>query len=958
MNSRKRLLSLICVALMTTEFLPAQAIANATTTLESKKDMEKENSSENTTHKEDSDSKEENKKEDKSDFITLEENKSEAEIKEEVKTETESKDKAENKDETNIEDKTASEFKNSIFTFFIREKENNDKEFSNDNKSKEFLSIKFNRETNKFEVVKNIEDNFSILDKNLSLEEKEKNSELLEIKVFDDKNKEKLNVKLLDNNINNKEELKKLLELEYKDTDSIQINILNTDLDLKIEDDIYGDVSKEKEDYSDGIKNLNYINNVRFQIKKDGIKTIYNEAPVINGLKDMTIIDESYDIMDGISITDDHDGEISLDKVETSVENIDENTSKVTYSVKDSWGRVTSGSRNIYVDDSYKTNIYRSAIETEVQPINSNSSSGSSSSSTLSDILIKVSGVTYGGGSGTEREERFKIKFDVPSQSIKVIDQDRRIMSNKITGDYFKFELYDKDMKLKKSVTLVGSDKSNSAKLKEINNAKYVIGDYIYIWHAESDTKLKIEGSITGDSDNTNYAEAIPQDKLINHRFEITNAGLKSVANKAPLIGEEIDTDYQVTKELSPITVKRGGAVDYWKDVKIKDDHDGFNEETIKNKKVSVSHTEVDTSILGNHTITYTITDSWGLSTTATREVTVSGTNPIENRFIEVYDNNNQLAFKIGFDSVNKTYKVYNIANIQLDNTSKNATFIFRVYSKEGYLKKTVNIKGTDLANSSLLSKIDGFSYEEGDYIELWAKDPKNNIKIIGGIEGTISESGNQNNGSNSSEGYNPDINHENGTDQSQGEDTSNRNKSTSTLEGSYDSTEEQPELPNPPSVETSPSDSNPPSNEENNKNDKIDLSNGIPEDYSNGIDNVDYMNNVRFQILENNIKAIYNEAPKFTFEDMTIKRGSKIENITQGVTITDDHDKQEELLSKVTVDSYDTSKVGTININYRVSDSWGRNTIAVRTVNVIDKEELEKNLIEIKNDDKGKNQN
>ena len=71
-NSRKRLLSLICVALMTTEFLPAQAIANATTTLESKKDMEKENSSENTTHKEDSDSKEENKKEDKSDFITLE----------------------------------------------------------------------------------------------------------------------------------------------------------------------------------------------------------------------------------------------------------------------------------------------------------------------------------------------------------------------------------------------------------------------------------------------------------------------------------------------------------------------------------------------------------------------------------------------------------------------------------------------------------------------------------------------------------------------------------------------------------------------------------------------------------------------------------------------------------------------------------------------------------------------
>ena len=41
------------------------------------------------------------------------------------------------------------------------------------------------------------------------------------------------------------------------------------------------------------------------------------------------------------------------------------------------------------------------------------------------------------------------------------MDEDGRQMSNSINGEYFKFVLYDKDMNIKSSVTLLGTDKSD-----------------------------------------------------------------------------------------------------------------------------------------------------------------------------------------------------------------------------------------------------------------------------------------------------------------------------------------------------------------------------------------------------------------------------------------------------------------------------------------------------------------
>ena len=92
------------------------------------------------------------------------------------------------KTETKVEEnKPVAELKNSIFTFFIKEKNSS----KDSNKIKEFLSFKFNRETNKFEMDKNIEKDFSINKDENSTESNNESNELLELRVIDGENKEK-----------------------------------------------------------------------------------------------------------------------------------------------------------------------------------------------------------------------------------------------------------------------------------------------------------------------------------------------------------------------------------------------------------------------------------------------------------------------------------------------------------------------------------------------------------------------------------------------------------------------------------------------------------------------------------------------------------------------------------------------------------------------------------------------
>ena len=117
------------------------------------------------------------------------------------------------------------------------------------------------------------------------------------IKIFDKEQKEKFSVDLKGKDTGNSEKLEPLKSLNYEVGDFIQITPTDSKDVLKITGNIQGDVDKQKEDYSDGIDNYDYIGNVRFQVEEDHLKTVYNEAPVINGLTD---IEESENPMNDI----------------------------------------------------------------------------------------------------------------------------------------------------------------------------------------------------------------------------------------------------------------------------------------------------------------------------------------------------------------------------------------------------------------------------------------------------------------------------------------------------------------------------------------------------------------------------------------------------------------------------------------------------------------------------------
>ena len=564
------------------------------------------------------------------------------------------------------------------------------------NKTNDLLfSIGFNILEKKFTVENQ-------LDKNISEETPEET--MYTIKIFDKEQKEKFSVELKGKDTGNSEKLEPLKSLNYEVGDFIQITPTDSKDVLKITGNIQGDVDKQKEDYSDGIDNYDYIGNVRFQVEEDHLKTVYNEAPVINGLTD---IEESEnpmnDILTGISIKDDHDGDIDNSKIVPLITELEGGVLEVSYTVEDSWGRKATGKRKISPKKVEQEEVKQEEPKIIREEINlrTGSSSSSDSQTTLTGLaanIITVEGTPYYGS----QIARFEIRFDTIANQIQIANEDGRKLSNSIDGEYFKFVLYDKDMNVKTSATLLGSDKSDSDKLDAINNYLFEEGDYIGIWHAETKNgtnnendpendpslpsfipKLKIAGEINALTNNglgnltesRDYSNGMDNQDISSRRFRITKNGLKEVINQAPQI-----------KPLNDVTIARGGEFDPLKEIKnnkITDDFDKFTEDNLDARVVSISHSDFNNSKVGTQTITYTVTDSWGKSSTAQMNLIVTSSNPIDEKYIELKDGDKSL-FKIKFDSVEHKFLVDNLENIvdkPIDSSVSSSIFKLKVYT-------------------------------------------------------------------------------------------------------------------------------------------------------------------------------------------------------------------------------------------------------------------------------------
>ena len=937
----KRLVSIICAAVVFTQTLPTNAIATTIEDTFIKKGLNSE------VDKDKSDSNSEVDK-DKSD--------SNSEV-DKDKSDSNSEESSSDENETIQDNKLKEEelgLDRAKFNAYI------------DKTDQLLFSIGFDEKEKKFTVSEQSE-------KNISEETPEET--MYTIKIFDKEQKEKFSVELKGKDTGNSEKLEPLKSLNYEVGDFIQITPTDSKDVLKITGNIQGDVDKQKEDYSDGIDNYDYIGNVRFQVEEDHLKTVYNEAPVINGLTD---IEESEnpmnDILTGISIKDDHDGDIDNSKIVPLITELEGGVLDVSYTVEDSWGRKATGKRKISPKKVEQEEVKQEEPKIIREEINlrtgNQNNSTNINSQTLDANVITVEGTPYFNG----QHERFQIRFDTAAKQIQIAEQDGRKLSNTGNNEYFRFVLYDKDMNEKASVSLLGNDKSDSDKLDKIANQLYEEGDFIGIWHAETKIgnsdendqennaslssfipKLKIAGTVgvlnkdssgnLSDSNETkNYSNGMDKKDISERRFKITSNGLKEVTNEAPVFGE-----------LSNKNITRGEKFDPLEDVKdkITDDFDKFNDDNLDTKAVSITYSSYDIKKVGEQTITYTATDKWGKSSTKTINLTVTSENPMDSKYIEFKNGDNSL-FKIKFDSVEKKFLVDDLENIQdtpIDPTVSSSIFKLKIYTKGGVLQKTLNIKGTDNLKT-VLKKFDGYKYNVEDYIEVWSNNPKN--IVIHGVDRetkpneTVQPPSPNTPGQDSTETPQQPPNGA----ESSGETSGN------TPNGGGDSGDNGDESPEQNAREGNLAQSGN-SGETSNPTEKQD-SNDY-ENYENGIDNTDFMKNVRFKLQDTRLVYVYNSAPEIKIDDKVNLEFDRNQNISEeelkkklmeGITVSDDHDKGEDLKEKVIVGNLDLTTIGEKEVEYRVVDSWGRSSLVKRKVTVYPLNSLEYNYITLRNNE------
>lgn len=690
------------------------------------------------------------------------------------------------------------------------------------------------------------------------LDPSKKDEVVFKIRVIDKDNKEKLKIELLGSDTGESEKLNSLKELEYSFGDYIEINTEEAKERFTIEGEMSGDIKAKLEegatateqdkieDYSDGVDNIDYLLNVRFKITEEGIETVYNKAPEVRGLQPMEkLLTERSSQLEGISVIDDHDGNISNDNIEIYEEKNDEGkTIGLRYEVSDSWGRRVSVLRYLKSqiessDEAQDIKYIDSEGNINLASENSRTGTNNATAGTLSRNIITVKGFTYSDGN----DERFKIKFNGDTNKIEIYGRDSRLFDNKIADKYFQIKLYSKTGTLKRELTINGSDRADNKKIDEFNNTNFEFGDQIEIYHAYSESKLLIDGNIKEFNGTANTG--IPKNKLESARFELTKEGMKYLTNTPPT----------VTWPDEELVVTAGKDVDLLSDITVTDDID-------KNiKKSTVNVTAYNPNKLGQQTVTYSVKDSWGAVGTYNRTIRVVSNGALANTDIKIKsaDGSNDV-FSIGFDDLEKRLLIKNQTENKLNESKPNELALsLKIISKAGITKKEIKLNGSANGSHSQITALNGYRYNVGDYIELWSPDYSKSIIITGEIQ---------------------------------------KDKE-------------------------------------------------ITEDYKDGVQTEDFIKNVRFKIDKNVLIAKYNKAPTFKFKsDLTIKRGDNFNPLDFIDEIKDDYDNLNKKLVKVTYDEADFEEVGSHEVTYKITDSWGRTTEETISISVTEKNDLEKSRI------------
>lgn len=305
----------------------------------------------------------------------------------------------------------------------------------------------------------------------------------------------------------------------------------------------------------------------------------------------------------------------------------------------------------------------------------------------------------------------------------------------------------------RKKVTLTGEENHDRKQLEALHQFEFNRYDTISLY-GKTPEVVKIKGDVVSEvntkSITTNYSNGFDTvEKYSEVRFKITDDGLREMTKKSLRINGA-----------DPITIKRGDTLDLLEGVSVNvndennEDYELTVEEITSNgKAVIITDDESDTNDSnqngitsqdkfkftklkeGTYTIKYTVTNSWGATTTVDRKITVDPRTGLEAVKLTVKDYQGEDILVIGFDSIERKLRVLEYKNKSIDYLDNSQVFEINAYDSLGKTLGTIALRGNQTINEEIINRINAFSYEEGYSLSVWSKVIENRINIDGTIK-------------------------------------------------------------------------------------------------------------------------------------------------------------------------------------------------------------------------------
>ena len=317
------------------------------------------------------------------------------------------------------------------------------------------------------------------------------------------------------------------------------------------------------------------------------------------------------------------------------------------------------------------------------------------------------------------------------------------------------FEMIVRDAKgnERKKVTLTGEENHDRKQLEALHQFEFNRYDTISLY-GKTPEVVKIKGDVVSEvntkSITTNYSNGFDTvEKYSEVRFKITDDGLKEIAQKELTINGA-----------TAITIKRGDTLDLLEgvSVNVNDENNDYYKLTVEEitsngKAVTIAEDENDTDDSsqngattedknkftklkeGTYTVKYTATNSWGVTTTVNRVITVKPRTELEAVKLTVKDYLGEDILIIGFDSITRKLRVIDYKNKSIDYLDNSQVFEINAFDSLGKTLGTIALRGDQEINKSIIDRINAFPYEEGYSLSVWSKKLENRINIDGTIK-------------------------------------------------------------------------------------------------------------------------------------------------------------------------------------------------------------------------------